>query len=193
MSFGFLRKLDHHFEVETLAKELQPAFKKGLEYCIKCGWCCVRRACVPSVEDMVKIALFLEITVKELISKYYIIDTLTVDNVGKVYFPRHANQKQTDLVGQFLSDERSFDLDKCIFQDDDYKCKIYSAKTKQAMSMECWNQGEDAVKEIDKRSEKMFAEWKSSNLLIDNGFDGAKMEEEEENRWSSDWEDDEEE
>lgn len=191
MAWGILRKLDHVIEIEALADRLQPASKRGLTHCVQCGWCCARRTCVPSPEELIKIADYLKITVKELLHKYYVIDRSTIDNIGLVYHPRPANQSQTDLVGKFLPAERTYDVDKCIFQDDQYRCIIYPVRPKQAHQSECWNQSEERNKEIDKLNEPMFLAWKNGSLLMDNGFDAVKMDKESNNHYS--WDDDEEE
>jgi hypothetical protein len=185
--FGILARLDLEVELGRWADKFQPAFKRKVEYCVKCGYCCVRRACVPSPTELIKIAEFLKITTKEALKKYFTIDRKPNESI---YFPRPINESQTDLAGEYLPPNRSFDIDKCIFQDDEYI--IRPVRPRQAHQMQCWIKDQKRLDKLDEGDYQMFLEWKNSTILIDNGFDGVKMEKEYFNRYTSVYDDEEE-
>lgn len=174
--FGTLLKIEKTLQLVDFCDLLQPASSKGLNHCVKCGFCCIRKTCVPSPNELIKIADFLQITVKELLHSYYTIDITTkATEMEGIFYPRPINQSQLDLVGKFLFAERSFDVDKCIFQGKNNKCKIYPIRPNQAKITICWGVNDDAKKEAAKSEEDLYLKWKQSSLLIDNDIDTSQM------------------
>ena len=116
----------------------RPAKERGLNKCINCGYCCTK-TCVPLPKELKLIAKYLNMTVKEMIDTYMVGD----ENDG-YYFLRWANTAQTDLLGEFLPDDRTYDIGMCIlFNETTRECKIYPVRPVDAREAGCWKKNDE--------------------------------------------------
>ena len=122
----------------TLEGKLKPARIRKLKKCVRCGYCCHVRTCVPTPDELIKISRFLKKSIKETIEKYFGIDV-----AEGVYFVRPLGVNIKDLAGKFIPWERTYDEGKCIFlrkMPFKTKCKIYPVRPKQARVLKCWKE-----------------------------------------------------
>lgn len=141
MSFisGMLQNMARREEVvarnDALAQNLKTAKIRGETKCVQCGWCCSIRSCIPTPDELVEIARFLEKTPQEAIEEYFVIDTHDND----VYFVKPLGKKIKDLAGKYIPADRTFDEGSCIFLTEDIKCAIYEVRPRNARECECWS------------------------------------------------------
>ncbi len=154
------RQSEEHGRLERLEKELNSARLQGLDHCVKCGFCCNKRTCIPTPDELRTIAEFLKMTPEELIKTKYAIDYMGMsDNYVK---PLGANI--LDLAGQVIPSERTFDEGDCVFLAEDKLCSIYEVRPQQARDMSCWDS------ESGKGSGAIDA-WKGDKLKEEFGID----------------------
>jgi Fe-S-cluster containining protein len=108
----------------------------GKKKCIKCGCCCNLRPCIPTFDEFIKIAEFLNLAPNEAKNKFFCIDT----NDGKIYFLKPAGVNQKDLLGNYIPNHRTFGEGKCVFLNDDNLCEIYSVRPIEARECCCWKE-----------------------------------------------------
>lgn len=125
--------------LERLFEELNPAVKQGLNYCVKCGFCCHRVPCIPTYQEFLKISDFLNLTPKEALNRYFVVDLL---EEGEILFAIPAGANQLDYLGKFLPVTATRDRGKCIFLDDNNRCKIYPARPRHARIAFCFGPSE---------------------------------------------------
>lgn len=131
---GILERLKQTKRLNKLELQFKTADKIGATECQKCGFCCHRRACVPTVEELKEIAKFLKLTVKETIDTY-----MCIDKVNKtLYCVKPIGVNQQHLLGKLLSWEQTYNEGKCIFFQNNL-CKIYKVRPLMAQSFECWD------------------------------------------------------
>jgi Fe-S-cluster containining protein len=148
---GILRQLEYRAQIEKEIAKRKPAFTQNLTHCIRCGYCCITRTCIPHPNEMPIIAKFLKLTTQELISQY-----MVGDELGGHYFLRWANIIQLDLLGKFLPLDRTYDVGQCIFYNEEKReCKIYPVCPEDAKLCECWS---------DKKLVKSENFWKKGDL-----------------------------
>jgi len=171
MSFmeGFIKQEMEESRLDILEKKRKSAKIQGLTYCVKCGFCCMRRSCIPSPMEVGSIAKFLKLKPLECIRKYFAIDR---KQFGRDYYVKPIGVNQKDLVGKFIPSDRTFNEGACIFLTKDKLCSIYEVRPDTAKECECWNEDKKDGSNI---SEK----WKDGKLLEIFGIDGGKLEEEE--------------
>lgn len=155
---GLFAQVEEDARVAELMKHFKTAKKAGVKYCLKCGFCCNKRSCIPTPDELRQVAKYLDCTTTELIKKYYCVDAR-----GITVFVKPAGVNQKDLVGQFIPWKRTFNEGKCIFLDKDNTCKIYEVRPKTARTMECWTERGE-VWEDDYWDELMEA-WKGKKIL----------------------------
>jgi len=132
MLWGFMQQ-DRYVEAVRRERELRrPASMRGEDHCIRCGWCCFGRTCVPTPEEVEQIAAHLGMTVREMVEKYMVADSWCGH-----YFLRWANTAQTDILGSYLTADRSFDLGDCILFDKEKGCLIYDVLPEDARRAGC--------------------------------------------------------
>ena len=162
---GSNQESNEYIRLKKLEKKLKSAKILGEKHCVKCGFCCHKKPCVPTPDELKRIAKFLKLTAKELIEKCYVIDR---QNLESNYYVKPAGLKTKDLVGKFLPADRSFNEGKCIFLDKNNLCKIYPVRPETARITKCWlNQ---------KRDIDFLESWKGNQLLKQFGIDGIKEE-----------------
>ena len=102
--------------------------------CVRCGFCCYQRPCVPTPNELFKIAKYLKMESKEMINKYFLFEEISGN---KCIIP--IKESQEDIAGTFPDWMRSYDSGFCIFFDKEKKlCKIYKVRPKQAKRTGCW-------------------------------------------------------
>jgi Fe-S-cluster containining protein len=94
----------------------------GETSCQRCGHCCAARPCNPTPDELRTIAEHLNISLKECVKQYFVLDRLG-GNRNPFLFPAKVTQK--DLVGGPVPAERSYDEGYCIFFNESTKsCRI---------------------------------------------------------------------
>ncbi len=162
-----LRKENYTY-LTQLEKELGSARIKGETYCLQCGFCCHRRTCIPTPQEIFVIADYLKMTPKDMINKYFMIDTHR-DSSG-VYYLRPLGVNVTKYAGKIVPDLETYTEGKCIFLTEENNCAIHPVKPKAAKEVECWT--EDTSINVE--------EWKDNQLKKHFGIDGEELEE---NNW----------
>ena len=121
------------------------------EECLKCGYCCGMRPCIPTPEELKEIAKFLKMKVNEMVEKYFVCDSY--DWMNKFIFP--AKETQLDITGTFIDSDRTYDTGYCVFFDKKKKeCKIYPVRPQHARETDCW------INTNGETTKKALAEWK---------------------------------
>lgn len=167
---GIFKQFEEQDRLNRLEKRLKSAKILNKTKCIRCGFCCHRKTCIPTPAELKKIAKFLKMTTKELISKYYAIDRKWTDNT---YYLKPVGIKIKDLVGKYIPSERTYDEGKCIFLEKKgkkFSCKIYPVRPKTARITKCWTEKTTKYNPI--------KSWKKNKLLTIFGIDGEKKENE---------------
>ena len=141
---GMTQLEEEYARLKELKEQFETSDKLGLAECNKCGYCCHVRSCIPTPEELVKIAGFLKLTTTELINEYYCIDYM---NYGDPYYVKPAGINQLDLTGSLIPDDRTFNEGKCVFLEDNNLCKIHEVKPKSARVQECWAESDYEIKE----------------------------------------------
>ncbi len=159
---GMFQMFEEEARLEELKKELKPADLRKENKCVKCGFCCHRRTCIPTPEELKKIAEFLKLTPKELINKFFAIDT----RFGGDYYIKPLGENIKDLAGKFIPSERTYNEGKCIFLDINNECKIYPVRPITARTQECWNDNNSS-----NEREKTLSLWKDKILEKEFGIE----------------------
>ena len=103
--------------------------------CQRCGWCCLRMPCIATPDELVYIARYLELSVRELIKTKMVIDL----SLGRVY-PKWAKESQLDMAGKMLPYNRTYDRGYCImFDRKTHDCLIQKVKPHTAVICRCWD------------------------------------------------------
>ena len=153
--FARFREIERLEELKK--KKMNPAHLRGKKECVKCGFCCHKRTCIPSPTELKKIAEFLKMGLNETIKKYFAFDK----NATYFYFHlKPLGKNILDLGGQFIPANRTWNEGKCIFLDEKNKCKIYLVRPKSARTQECWKEN----KNYDKETKELNELWKESKL-----------------------------
>ena len=158
--------------LNRLEQEMKSARILGKKECVRCGFCCHKRTCIPMPNDIKKTAKFIKLTPIELINKYYSIDKQSSGSDD--YYVKPLGENIKDLAGKFIPDDRTFNEGKCIFLEQDgkrTKCKIYSVRPLSAKLMECWNKDDKC-----KQHQEIYNSWKGNQLKKQFGIDGEKLE-----------------
>ena len=137
---SFMKEFEEQFRLERLEKKLGSARLIQENHCVSCGFCCKKRTCIPSPDELVDIAEYLKTTPEKLISTKFVIDRLTFKSP---YFVKPAASNITDLVGKFVPSDRTFNEGTCVFLKKNNRCEIYYVRPKSAKVMECWNDNKD--------------------------------------------------
>lgn len=165
---GMMQRMEEDRRLEELREKFKTAESEGKKHCLRCGFCCYARTCIPTPAELKKIAKFLKLTPTELIKKYYVVDRIDFDDS---YYVKPAGENIKDLVGKFIPAERTFNEGKCVFLDKNNLCKIYSVRPQSAKDANCWK------KDDMKSPSKIIKRWKGNQLLKQFGIDGDKLEE----------------
>ena len=132
MMHAILEKNAYREWVERERSKRVPAVDRGATECVRCGWCCARRTCVPTPEEMPAIAEHLGLSVEELVKQYMVGDCMD----GHC-FVRFANTEQQDVLGEYLSDWRTYDKGDCLLYQNG-GCAIYPVRPRDAREQCCW-------------------------------------------------------
>lgn len=121
-------------------EECHSAKRLGLSECQRCGYCCILLTCVPKPDEIEQVAKHLNMSVKEMVKRYMVVDRFVNTN----FFLRWAKESQKDITGGFLPRERLFDKGYCILYDKKNKgCLIHKARPDEAKDVSCWETDED--------------------------------------------------
>ena len=176
MVFGLLKGLEEGSRLEELRKKLNPARLRGEKTCVKCGFCCNVRTCIPTPKELNEIAKFLGLKPIELINKFY-----AIDKRGETYFVKPVGENIKDLAGQWIPDDRTYNEGPCIFLKNNL-CEIHKVKPKTAIVMNCW---EEDNKKGDEQLDNTLKSWKDNLKKLYN-IDGKELEAEEDEDWEDD-------
>jgi len=157
------RKESTYNMLDQLRLKLNPASLQNKTECVKCGYCCHQRACIPTPFEFLNICEFLELTPEEAFKKYFVIDYYggllsPIYDSTKFIFPVAKDQ----TPGKLLSDEETFTTGGCIFLDNNNHCKIYKVRPQTARQMKCWvkTSREEEINNL----AKVVATWKNVNF-----------------------------
>ena len=134
---GWMNQSYEESRLKNLEKSFNTAKKLGVNECQKCGFCCNKRTCIPTPNELINISKLFGLTIKETINKYFCIDRTTFSDT---YFVKPAGINNIDLVGKFIPSDRTFNEGKCIFLTDNNLCKIYDIRPEAAKSQHCWKE-----------------------------------------------------
>ena len=126
--------------MNELKENFKTAYDLKVNYCLKCGFCCNKRTCIPIYKEFIEICNFLNLSIKKTIRKYFCIDKF---NYSDILFIKPAGINQLDLLGEFIPITRTFDEGKCIFLLENNLCKIYEVRPKSAKISKCWENNID--------------------------------------------------
>lgn len=134
---GIMKQLCESMRLDELQNELRPAYMRNEKKCVKCGFCCNMRTCVPTPNEVEKIAEFLKMETDKMINKYFAIDMNP--RIGyDVHFIKPVGLNIQDLAGKSIPASRTFNEGPCIFLDEENRCKIYKVVPKSAKMTKCW-------------------------------------------------------
>jgi len=132
---GILKQMDYSEYLRQQRRLHQRACDLHVKHCVQCGFCCMQRPCVLLPKEIKPIADFLRLSIKELINTYLVVDKYNDSS----HFLMVAKETQMDLVGQFVSWERTYDEGYCcFFNKETHNCKIYPVRPKEARDSKCW-------------------------------------------------------
>ena len=119
--------------LDRRAIDIPGAYDLGKDECAQCGGCCWTWPCSVTPEEAVKIAEYLNISEKDFIKKY------TVLNNGIRTIRRHEWE---DIANKSLCGERVYDIKTpCVFFDDSSRnCKIHYVKPLEGKECKCWEE-----------------------------------------------------
>jgi len=171
---SFLARCEIGREFEELEKKLKSAKVLGKKECVKCGFCCHRRTCIPTPTELKIIAEFLKMTPKDLINKFFAIDKR---NGSSSFFLKPIGVNIQDLAGKFIPADRTFDEGKCIFLGEDNNCKIYPVRPMSAKIQKCWDNKD--LSDREKYMEELMDSWEN-DAIKEFGIENVDESEEEE-------------
>jgi len=169
---GFIRRDREIARLEKLRLKLKPSDLRGVKLCSKCGFCCNVRTCIPTPDELKKIAKFLKLTPIQLINKFYAIDRKWL---GSDYYVKPVGVNIKDLAGKFIPSSRTYNEGKCIFLSPDNLCKIYKVRPELARVLKCWKKDKKQEKLEEENYNKVMKSWKN-NQLKQFGINGNKLE-----------------
>ncbi len=126
----------HHsaYMAEEDKKHANRARNNGQKSCQCCGFCCLKQPCVPSPGEFNAVADYLNITPRELATKYSV-----VNEEKNGFYLLWARETQTDVLGQLLPYYRTYDRGYCVFfNKENHACKIHKVRPKTAKETKCW-------------------------------------------------------
>lgn len=127
--------------------------------CLRCGYCCAARPCIPTPQELIKIAKFLKMNIVDMVKKFFVADRIGGCN-QTIIFP--AKKTQKDITGTFISCQRGYDIGYCIFFDEEeHLCKIHPVRPLMAAAHKCWK---DDKFQMDVIIESTMRDWKGINL-----------------------------
>lgn len=187
MSFfgGVFQAIDEQERLTRLAQELGTAKIKGDTKCLRCGYCCHQRTCIPTPGEAIAIAAFLNMTVMDMVNEFYAIDR---GNSGPLYI-KPVGMNTMDLAGEMIPDERTYNEGACVFLLDGNTCRIYDARPECARLTKCWDDHSNNGYDPRKAWADTWRDKPDLNdlwLLIHNLSEYVELERSDENAESSD-------
>lgn len=124
--------------VDMQRRILNPAKDRGVGHCVRCGWCCAKRTCGVTPEEVIRISNYLGMSTFKFIRTYMVGDMTPEDQIP---YLRFANTAQKHLVGRFLPVLDTYATGQCIMYDISKKeCRIYVVAPKEAKDYKCWQE-----------------------------------------------------
>lgn len=142
------------------------ATAKEKHTCQRCGYCCERRPCIPTPSELVKIARFLNMPVKRMIQRYFVVDMMSSKHT-KYIFP--AKDTQRDIVGNAIPWRRALDEGYCIFFEKG-SCKIWPVRPRSARRYNCWTEDK-----ADSLVDEALQEWEDVDIEAEYGISYPMM------------------
>lgn len=133
-----INRLLEYERLDKLKQELRPADIRGVNHCVHCGFCCSRMSCELTPNEVKKISNFLNMKLIDCVNTYF-----TVDSKEDFLFLRIVSENTKSFAGHYLTNEASFNQGRCIFLDDNNKCKIHKIKPATAKNFKCWTDDRD--------------------------------------------------
>ena len=161
---GFMQQDMETNRLEELKKQFKTSSSLKLKKCNKCGFCCHKRACIPTPEEVKKVANFFKLSPNQLINTYYAIDRQTISNK---YYVKPIGINQKDLIGKFIPGNRTYNEGQCIFLDRNNLCKIYLVRPQSAKNQKCWS---------NERFENAIDSWGDNELKTKFGIEVSEFE-----------------
>lgn len=138
---------------------LKPAVDQDKHECIRCGLCCSIRPCIPTPDEIRKIAKYLDLNLKAMIQSHFVGDNHGYWGGPSFIFP--AKDSQRDITGTYISANRTYDQGHCIFYDpDEHSCGVYPVRPEAARQHKCWDVTRGATeKAVDAWRDENISEW----------------------------------
>jgi Fe-S-cluster containining protein len=168
MSEGFWLREKRRKWLETEQAKVAPkqAIAKKNQACQRCGFCCERSPCIPTPNELVEIAKFLDLPLKKMIQRYFVADSIGSKRT-KYVLP--AKETQKDIVGTFIPLRRVFDNGYCIFFKEG-SCEIWPVRPRSARKYNCWK--EDSA---DSLVHEALEEWENVDIESEYGIACPRM------------------
>ena len=158
---NMMKQVTINAQVAELKEKFKPSGLIDLKFCRKCSFCCWRRPGLLDKNDVVSISKFLGITKQRLFNDYLVIEYV---GFGNSYCLLPRRKEQSDIAGELISSDRTFDIGTpCIFLENKL-CKINKVKPIHCRHCGCW-----------KDSKIDYIGW-SKKDLIELGWDGLDEE-----------------
>lgn len=171
--FGLFLRFHEAERLDALEKRLQSACLRNETYCRQCGFCCCKRTCVPTPDELEAIAAHLGMTPRECIAAHF-----AIDERDGVFHVKPLGRNIVDLAGKFIPDERTYNEGACVFLRDEnghptageqpgrYTCAIYAVRPASARAQECWTENDAPIG---------HEAWKGDALKERFGIDGEAL------------------
>jgi hypothetical protein len=125
---------------ETIAQERlrrRPASMRGLDDCVYCGLCCWRKTCEIAPSEITALAATRGLSEREMFWQCCVVDEYNGQLLVRPRLPQQCG-------GQFLSDEQTWDVGKCVLMSDDGKCSVHDVKPQSAREGGCYKANHDS-------------------------------------------------
>lgn len=158
LSESFKCWIEDNNRLSSLRKKFTTAEDLGLNHCIKCGWCCHFRACIPSPIELKIIASFLKMSIDQAIQTYFNIDMILNTDI---YCVKPSGINRLYKLGKLLDFKETYNEGKCIFLDNNNLCKIYEVRPKMAKDQKCWQK----KRKTDRVFDYLLREWRKVPII----------------------------
>lgn len=148
--WGILLSMDNNMWLGEERELHNTADQQGKAECQQCGWCCLKRPCTPTPDELERIAEYLGMSPGELIRTKCVVDQFAK---GGRFYVLWAKETQLDLLGQYVPCSRTYDQGYCVFFNrETHNCRIHEVRPESARSYECWGE----VDYLQKNNEHML-------------------------------------
>lgn len=172
---GLLARENEKQRLDELEEHLNSAKIQGKEKCVRSGYCCYKKPCIPTPDEIVSIAQHLKLDINDFINRYCVIDVMPNSKKINTYHLTLAGINTQKYAGKFLTGKQTFNQGHCVFYSEEGKfCQLHESGTKPRTGKEfdCTQLG-DSFCPIDS--------WNENQLLSRFKIDGRKLENETDN------------